>query len=138
MEAESITELVPLSIAAKRIFSVVYAKDVLSPERATGLAYAISVLVPVYVHETADRKLRRISPSEFADGVLRDGGDTLAFIDGRTSLLGLAVSELSVEHVVTFLRPHMAPSTALQNKMDEVRLRMERSNKIISDDRTEH
>jgi hypothetical protein len=100
--------LVPLDVAARRIFKRVYLpfhhpQAGPAPDQLNGLASAICGLAPVYVLDERGGAKRRLSADDLSGGLFRGGARELGFLDGRESIRNLAVSGAEVERAARML-----------------------------------
>jgi len=103
-------ELVPLPVAVRRVFAVIYPHDVTTADRLTGLAQTIAMLVPI--HTGADGSKRVVLQREVDEGFLREGGERLAFFDGRPSLTDLVISRADLERAIDLLKQSANPAAS--------------------------
>ena len=101
-------DLVPLNVAARRIFQQVYLplhhpQSGPGPDQLNGLANMICGLTPVYVLDEERRRVRRLSADDLSGGLFRGGARELLFLDGRESIRNLAVSGAEVERAARVL-----------------------------------
>lgn len=75
-------------------------------KRFSRIAYAVAALVPLFTYEADGVAVRRLRPEEFSQGLFRDGGRTLFFLDGRAAIRPLAVSASGIEEVTRALAEH--------------------------------
>ncbi len=101
MNDQTSLDLVPLEIAVRCVFSAIY-DDVPTPERLSGLAQAMVVLVPVY-KQTSDGEVSTVTDAELRDGLVRDAGTIVQFHDGRPALTNLFIAATSVDHAIRML-----------------------------------
>ena len=109
-ERRTTHDLVPLELAARTIYQRVYEEQHRKTGRAcgvdelNGIAYAIISLVPIFTYDKDPQALRQLSNDEVLKGLLRDGGRTMIFVDGRATIPNLAVSTTELERVASLLR----------------------------------
>ena len=120
--------LIPLGLAVGLIHSKVYAVGKLTdpgPARdLNALASSIAAIVPIYEYATDPSKApRALLRSELKEGLFRDGGKELRFIDGRATKRYLALNALDVECVTSLLRD---PESAVRIHTRFVRLRAQK------------
>lgn len=101
-------DLVPLSVAARRIFQQVYLplhhpQSGPGPDQLNGLANMICGLAPVYALDDQRRHARQLTPDDLSGGLFRGGARELLFLDGRESIRNLAVSGAEVERAARVL-----------------------------------
>lgn len=100
-------DLVPLSVAARRIFQQVYLplhhpQSGPGSDQLNGLANVISSLTPVYALDER-RRARRLTADEISGGLFGGGARELLYLDGRASIRNLAVSGAEVERAARLL-----------------------------------
>lgn len=101
-------ELVPLNVAARRIFQRVYLpfhhpQAGPGQDQLNGVASALCSLAAVYALDGRDGAARRLSADDLAGGLFRGGAKELLFLDGRESIRNLAVSGAEVERAARAL-----------------------------------
>ena len=100
-------ELLPLNVAARRVFQQVYLpfhhpQAGPGPDQLNGVASALCGLAAVYALDEGGAP-RRLSTAELSGGLFRGGARELLFLDGRESIRNLAVSRLEVERAARAL-----------------------------------
>lgn len=100
-------ELVPLNVAAQRIFRQVYLpfhhpQSSPGADQLNGVASALCSLAPVYALDGSGAP-RRLSGEDLAGGLFRGGARELLFLDGRDSIRNLAISSREVERAARAL-----------------------------------
>jgi hypothetical protein len=104
-------ELVPLNVAARRIFQRVYLpfhhpQASPGPDQLNGVASALCRLAPVYALD--GRGIARLlTAQDLSGGLFRGGARELLFLDGRDSIRNLAVSGAEVERAARALQEAM-------------------------------
>jgi hypothetical protein len=101
MNDRNSADLVPLEIAVRCVFSAIY-DDVPTPERLSGLAQAMVVLVPVYT-QAPHGEVSTVTDADLRDGLVRDAGTIVQFPDGRPALTNLFIAATSVDHAIRML-----------------------------------
>ena len=101
-------ELVPLNVAARRVFQQVYLpfhhpQAGPGPDQLNGVASALCSLAPVYSLDGRGAA-RRLSAADLSGGLFRGGARELLFLDGRDSIRNLAMSSLEVERAARALQ----------------------------------
>ena len=101
-------ELVPLNVAARRVFQQVYLpfhhpQAGPGPDQLNGVASALCSLAPVYALDGRGAA-RKLSAAEQAAREVRGGARELLFLDGRDSIRNLAMSSLEVERAARALQ----------------------------------
>lgn len=95
--------LVPLALAVSLVRSKLSARAAAVSSDSNGLARYIASAVPVYEYfDDPDWRPRRLTRA-CLDGVFRDGGAELRFVDGRRSKRRLAVRADDIECVIDML-----------------------------------
>jgi hypothetical protein len=103
-------DLVPLELAARTIYQRVYEEQhrkaglACGLDQLNGVAYAIISLVPTFTYDKDPQDLRQLSADEVLKGLLREGGRSMIFLDGRAAIVVLAVSAAELERVENALR----------------------------------
>lgn len=95
--------LIPLARAVELIATEIY-RDNRARSRSDvldDLAYALSVVSPMFVIDSPPRKLRE---PELAGGRFRNGGTEMHFSDGRSSLREIAVTTDAIAKVIRVLK----------------------------------
>ena len=95
-------ELVPLALATRMINLKVYGRDG-SPGRLRDLAHAFAALAPVYTHSHDGSEVRRLIDEELISGFFRKNGAELHFMDGRSPILNIAVTNEAIDLVAEAL-----------------------------------
>jgi hypothetical protein len=107
MDQPAAHDLVPLELAARTIYQRVYAYEhgtagvACTLEHLNGIAYAVAALVAVFTHD--HDTVRRLNEDEMVKGLFREGGRSLIFLDGRSSIGHLAVHAETIEQVARAL-----------------------------------
>ena len=101
-------ELVPLNVAARRIFQRVYLpfhhpQSAPGADQLNGVASALCGLAPVYALDERGATTRRLTADELAGGLFRGGARELLFLDGREPIRNLAVSASELERAARAL-----------------------------------
>lgn len=101
-------ELVPLNVAARRIFQRVYLpfhypQSTPGADQLNGVASALCSLAPVYVLDERGSAARRLGADELSGGLFRGGARELLYLDGRESIRNLAVSAPELERAARAL-----------------------------------
>ncbi len=104
-------DLVPLNVAARRIFQRVYLQfhhpqSTPGPDQLNGVASALCGLAPVYALD-AGGAARRLSAEDLSGGLFRGGARELLFLDDREPIRNLAVSSAEVERAARLLQDAM-------------------------------
>ena len=103
-------DLVPLDLAARTIYRRVYEEQhrnagvACGVDQLNGIAYTIISLVPTYTYDQDPQDLRQLSADEVLKGLLREGGRSMIFLDGRATIPVLAVSSAELNRVENALR----------------------------------
>jgi hypothetical protein len=102
-------ELVPLNVAARRVFQLVYLplhhpQAGPAPDQLNGVANALCSLAPVYVLDERGSAPRRLSADELSGGLFRGGARELLYLDGRESIRNLAVRGAEIERAARMLQ----------------------------------
>jgi hypothetical protein len=105
-------ELLPLNVAARRVFQQVYLpfhhpQAGPGPDQLNGVASALCGLAQVYALDERGAA-RRLSAADLSGGLFRGGARELLFLDGRESIRNLAVSRLEVERAARALHEAMS------------------------------
>lgn len=102
-------ELVPLNVAARRVFQKVYlplhhpqAGPI--PDQLNGVASALCSLAPVYVLGERGGAARKLSAEDLSGGLFGGGARELVFLDGRESIRNLAISGAEIERAARALQ----------------------------------
>jgi hypothetical protein len=99
-------ELIAIPLAARMVYQRAYGRLPPQPhlaERLNGLAYCLAQAGGVYVIEKGAAAPRRLSADEIACGHFRNGGRELHFLDERTPIFHLGVTESCLEKAVRAL-----------------------------------
>lgn len=102
----------PLELATRAICNRVYhprgrrGRLACTLEQLNGIAYAVAALVPLFAYEADGVTVRPLGPEEISQGLFRDGGRTLFFLDGRAAIRPLAVPASGVDDVTRALAEH--------------------------------
>jgi hypothetical protein len=101
-------ELVPLNVAARRIFQQVYLpfhhpQAGPGPDQLNGVASALCGLAALYALDERGAP-RKLSADDLSGGLFRGGARELLFLDGRDSIRNLAVRGAEVEGAARALR----------------------------------
>src|SRR5439155_23834712 len=101
---------VPLDLAARTIYRRVYEEQhrnagvACGVDQLNGIAYTIISLVPTYTYDQDPQDLRQLSADEVLKGLLREGGRSMIFLDGRAAIAVLAVPTAELDRVEKALR----------------------------------
>jgi hypothetical protein len=97
--------LMPLSLATRAVHAAVYPDTSLNTSRLLGIAHVMAALVPMYAYCPGNsRELRRLSAEELLTGSFLHGSHELHFVDGRASVVDVAVESAAVLEVIATLR----------------------------------
>jgi hypothetical protein len=101
-------QLVPLNVAARRVFQQVYLpfhhpQAGPGPDQLNGVASALCGLAPVFALNPQGAP-RRLSAADLSGGLFRGGARELLFLDGRESIRNLAISNLEIERAARTLQ----------------------------------
>jgi hypothetical protein len=92
--------LVPVPLAARMLYQRVHGvmpPDLHLADRLNGLAYRLARLGGVYALDGKRSSPRRLSAGEVAGGYFRYGAKELHFLDGRTPLRAIGVTQACIE-----------------------------------------
>ena len=100
-------DLVPLDLAARTVYQRVYEQAhrkvgvACNAEHLNGIAYAIAALSALFSYEVDGASApRSLKTDELLNGLFRDGGRSIIFLDGRPALTRLAVLASELYRVV--------------------------------------
>lgn len=95
-------QLVPMALATRVINVKVCGRDG-SPSPLSDIAHAFAALAPVYTHNADGSAVRQITHQDLISGVFRKNGAELHFLDGRSPIVNIAVTNDAISIVTDAL-----------------------------------
>jgi hypothetical protein len=99
-------DLVPVPLAARMVYERAYGASPPAAhltDRLNGLAYWLARLGTMYAMDEGNCAPRRLSPRDLSSGHFRHGGGELHFLDDRSPITDIAVTQDCIEKAVNAL-----------------------------------
>jgi hypothetical protein len=96
-------DLIPVPLAARMVYQRAYGAtppETHLADRLNGLAYYLASAGGVYAVEEGRAAPRRLSSDEIASGHFRNGGKELHFLDERSPIVNMGVTQECIEQAV--------------------------------------